>query len=59
VSPTYTTFIFISVALLASACSIQALYDSSDDVVELTGGNFNHKVINGDQIWLVEFYAPW
>lgn len=45
--------------LLASACSIQALYDSSDDVVELTAGNFNHKVINSDDIWLVEFYAPW
>merc|ERR1712013_589085 len=36
-----------------------ALYDSSDDVVELTAGNFNHKVIGSDDIWLVEFYAPW
>eukprot|EP00111_Clytia_hemisphaerica_P000059 TCONS_00000140-protein len=50
---------FYAITLLACACSIQALYDSSDDVVELTGGNFNHKVINSDQIWLVEFYAPW
>lgn len=46
-------------ALLASACSIQALFDASDDVVELTAGNFQHKVINGDEVWLVEFYAPW
>jgi len=51
----YYTFI----ALLACACSIQALYDSSDDVVELTAGNFDYKVIKSDQIWLIEFYAPW
>jgi len=51
--------LYVFVALLASACSIQALYDSSDAVVELTAGNFNHKVINSDTIWLVEFYAPW
>lgn len=40
-------------------CSTHALYDASDDVVELTAGNFNGKVINGDEVWLVEFYAPW
>ena len=44
---------------MACACSIQALYDSSDDVVELTAGNFDYKVIKSDQIWLIEFYAPW
>jgi len=36
-----------------------ALYDSSDDVEELTAGNFKHKVIGSDELWLVEFYAPW
>ena len=35
------------------------MYDSSDEVVELTAGNFKHKVIGGDELWLVEFYAPW
>ena len=36
-----------------------ALYDSSDDVVELTGSNFQRLVLQGDEVWLVEFYAPW
>lgn len=39
--------------------TITALYTQSDDVVELTAGNFDHKVVNSDELWLVEFYAPW
>lgn len=39
--------------------SIQALYSSSDDVIELTPSNFNREVIQSDSLWLVEFYAPW
>jgi len=48
---------FVLVLLLAT--SVSALYSPSDDVVELTAANFNHKVVNSDDIWLVEFYAPW
>ncbi|PAA74739.1 hypothetical protein BOX15_Mlig030607g2, partial [Macrostomum lignano] len=44
---------------LALASSTLALYDSSDDVIELTTANFNSKVLNSDELWLVEFYAPW
>jgi protein disulfide-isomerase A6 len=29
------------------------------DVVELTDSNFESTVINSDDLWLVEFYAPW
>ncbi|KAM4041854.1 protein disulfide-isomerase A6 [Anomaloglossus baeobatrachus] len=29
------------------------------DVVELTDDNFDRLVLNGDDIWLVEFFAPW
>jgi len=36
-----------------------ALYTSSDDVVELTASNFNSQVIQSNELWLVEFYAPW
>jgi len=36
-----------------------ALYSDDDDVVELTPENFESKVINSDNFWLVEFYAPW
>ena len=35
------------------------MYDKKDDVVELTASNFDSKVLNGDEIWIVEFYAPW
>ena len=36
-----------------------ALYDSNDDVVELTSTNFQKRVLNDDAIWIVEFFAPW
>ena len=36
-----------------------ALYGPGDDVVELTPSNFHSKVIDGDDLWMVEFYAPW
>lgn len=31
----------------------------SGDVVELTDSNFDKLVLNSDDIWLVEFFAPW
>lgn len=34
-------------------------YTSDTDVVELTPKNFDKLVINSDEIWIVEFYAPW
>lgn len=37
----------------------RALYPSSSEVIELTPGNFNKLVINSDEVWVVEFYAPW
>ncbi|CAK5095261.1 unnamed protein product [Meloidogyne enterolobii] len=36
-----------------------ANYNSADDVVELTAGNFHKLVLDDDAIWIVEFYAPW
>uniref|UniRef100_A0A0N5AGI5 Protein disulfide-isomerase A6 homolog n=1 Tax=Syphacia muris TaxID=451379 RepID=A0A0N5AGI5_9BILA len=35
------------------------LYDSSDDVIELTSSNFQNRVVGGDEVWIVEFFAPW
>ncbi|XP_049873843.1 protein disulfide-isomerase A6 homolog [Pectinophora gossypiella] len=29
------------------------------DVVELTDSNFKEKVLDSDEMWLVEFFAPW
>ncbi|XP_011505126.1 PREDICTED: probable protein disulfide-isomerase A6 [Ceratosolen solmsi marchali] len=31
----------------------------SKDVVELTDDNFDELVLNSEDMWLVEFYAPW
>lgn len=36
-----------------------ALYSSSSGVVDLTPSNFQRDVINSDEVWIVEFYAPW
>ena len=47
----FLVFTFLSVA--------SALYSSSDDVIELTDSNFKNKVIGGEELWFVEFYAPW
>ncbi len=35
------------------------LYSPSDDVIQLTASDFNSKVIQSNDLWLVEFYAPW
>lgn len=32
---------------------------SKKDVVELTEDNFDRLVLNGEESWLVEFFAPW
>ncbi|ESO13028.1 hypothetical protein HELRODRAFT_63467, partial [Helobdella robusta] len=40
------------------ACT-SALYSSSDDVIQLTDANFRSRVVDSDELWLVEFYAPW
>lgn len=31
----------------------------SKDVIELTDENFDKLVLNSEDLWLVEFYAPW
>ncbi|XP_019727151.1 protein disulfide-isomerase A6 [Hippocampus comes] len=38
---------------------VEAFYSPSDDVVILTPSNFNREVIQSDNLWLIEFYAPW
>ncbi|KAL7042052.1 hypothetical protein ACKWTF_000999 [Chironomus riparius] len=36
-----------------------ALYDSSDDVVQLSSTNFDRLVTDSDNVWIVEFFANW
>jgi len=48
------------VILVSFLCVVTtALYPSSSDVVDLTPSNFDKQVKQSDEVWLVEFYAPW
>jgi len=50
------TFIFMLTILFASA---QDFYDASSGVINLDDSNFKKLVLDSDEMWLVEFYAPW
>jgi protein disulfide-isomerase A6 len=49
---------YFHVFLLLSA-SVSALYSSTSSVVQLTADNFESEVLNSNNLWIVEFYAPW
>jgi len=36
-----------------------ALYQPGDSVIDLTPANFDKLVLKGDEVWIIEFYAPW
>ena len=40
-------------SLIARFCS------QDDDVEELTTENFAEEVLESEDLWMVEFYAPW
>lgn len=44
---------------LLAAAGVNALYTANSAVVQLTDDSFSKKVLTGDALWLVEFYAPW
>lgn len=46
----------IFLPLLSSAF---AFYENNKDVVELNPTTFPSRVLDSDEIWIVEFYAPW
>ncbi|XP_069107167.1 protein disulfide-isomerase A6 homolog isoform X2 [Argopecten irradians] len=49
-------FALAMVGLLSTAT---AMYSSGDGVVQLTPANFDKEVMNSDELWVIEFYAPW
>ncbi|KRT78523.1 Thioredoxin [Oryctes borbonicus] len=49
-------FITLISLLLGSS---EALYSTTSNVIELTPTNFDNLVIKGEEIWIVEFFAPW
>lgn len=36
-----------------------SLYGPKSNVINLDEGNFNEKVLKSNELWLVEFFAPW
>jgi protein disulfide-isomerase A6 len=36
-----------------------AFYETDSKVVKLTAANFQSLVLDSDELWLIEFYAPW
>lgn len=52
-----STVVGVCLALFTPSC--QAMYPSSGDVIDLTPSNFDKLVIQSDEVWVVEFYAPW
>jgi len=53
------TILLPGILILGLTATSNCLYTSRDDVIELTASNFNKEVINSDNVWIVEFYAPW
>ncbi|XP_058448049.1 protein disulfide-isomerase A6 homolog [Malaya genurostris] len=54
-----TSSLWIAIGLVV--CLIDSgltLYSSGDDVIALTESNFDRNVIRSDEVWVVEFYAP-
>eukprot|EP00126_Sphaerothecum_destruens_P002436 Sdes_comp15876_c0_seq1m4977 len=54
--PNLIFFVFFTYLVLHGA---DALYGKNSVVEELTASNFNKKVLDSPDLWIVEFYAPW
>jgi hypothetical protein len=46
-------------ALIGLLCAASALYGPSSAVVQLDDKDFRKQVLRSDEVWMVEFYAPW
>lgn len=53
------TQILRSIFFLVLIHFVSSLYSEGDDVVILTESNFDSSVIQSNDKWMVEFYAPW
>ena len=47
------------VALASILITSEAFYAKNSGVIMLDSKNFKEEVLNSDEIWLVEFFAPW
>ena len=51
-------FVNILVSLMAVVMA-EEFYGKYSKVEDLTDANFKTKVLDSEEMWLVEFYAPW
>ena len=50
----------VAVCMLLAAAAVSAsFYGKTSAVVTLTPANFDKEVLESDDLWLIEFYAPW
>lgn len=52
------TLMFLPSTTMAAACRSKKRA-SGKAVVDLTEDNFKEMVLDSDEMWLVEFFAPW
>lgn len=51
------SLVLVAALLVANTCS--GLYSGSSPVVKLTKDNFKKLVLDSDELWFIEFFAPW
>lgn len=53
----YGTMLILCICLTEQ---VSAMYETAaSKVIRLTSADFKKKVLDSDEAWLVEFYAPW
>ena len=52
-------FLASALVVAMAAHSAVALYNKNSGVVDLNPNNFENRVVDGEGVWVVEFYAPW
>lgn len=54
-----SAYLCLLLIVVAANSGCLAMYPSNGDVIELTPSNFDKLVVQSDEVWIVEFYAPW
>jgi protein disulfide-isomerase A6 len=59
VIPNMIRFVALMTIIMGVIVKADGFYEKGSRVEELTDSNFKSKVLDSDEIWVVEFYAPW
>uniref|UniRef100_A0A6P7HAG2 Protein disulfide-isomerase A6 homolog n=1 Tax=Diabrotica virgifera virgifera TaxID=50390 RepID=A0A6P7HAG2_DIAVI len=55
----YFALLLQFITILSELKFLEALYSDYKKVIQLTPNNFEKLVLKSDEVWVVEFYAPW